>query len=731
MPKETLRGFSPAALLSRAPLWPRPVRLALAALLALYLLYLVAGNVFLNTPLFDLVTNQKPEKFQLRTGPAFTVVPGHAVLWNVHVRGQAGRTVYIFSAERASATISLFDLMRRQIHIPRTDAHGVRAVVKRVDKRIPPPPRGTRGWVVRMDEIHSDSIRSGEFGKLLVSGTASATVGFYKQIRGGPSELFPSQAHFQQARISWDGTTLLDQADIRATAHFPRHFRDDAPGLRKLGILSATLGIDGRSQAVRIDTGGAQATVGTVPSAARLQASLAMDHGELRPGGHLVWRLPVNAGRQAEAQGLLALQADVTQDVRLQARLPRNEDSGNQLQADLVVQGRRIPFHAMSELLPRTSGRVQAAWMFDSLNWISDLIVRKPWFQLEGGGLLQADVHLQNGQLAAGSNAQIPRVAAVAEVAGVRMRGTARARGSIIDGQTPQARLQVDIARFQAAPREASSEVLFDGNDLALRFTGDARLQQLKEGGQVNLQFRDAQVPDLSRYNRYLGNAQVRLLGGTGWLSGDVELDTSGRVGTGRADLRGEGARLRVAGLDLRGNAAVQARLQRADFEQKQFDLDGTTVRLQDVRVGDTDDAGWWGEATVREGHLSAAAPLRADAVADITLRDAGPVLDIFGERGKAPRWVLGLIDSGQVEASGQLRWQRDGALQIEDLHAENDRLSLRGRLALGERGKRGDLYLRWGLLGAGIELDGDQRSWHLAGAREWYERQPRLLPPR
>jgi hypothetical protein len=27
------------------------------------------------------------------------------------------------------------------------------------------------------------------------------------------------------------------------------------------------------------------------------------------------------------------------------------------------------------------------------------------------------------------------------------------------------------------------------------------------------------------------------------------------------------------------------------------------------------------------------------------------------------------------------------------------------------------------------MELDGKQRQWHLAGAREWYDAQPGLLP--
>ncbi len=713
----------------RVQRWPRVWRVTAATLLGIYLLYLLAGNIFLNTPLFDRVTNRKPEKFQLHTGPALTLVPGHAVVWNVHVRGQANRTVYVFSAERANASISLLALLRREIRIPRVDAVGVRALVTRAEKAIPPPPRSDRGWTVRMDAIHSDSIRSGQFGKLLVSGRASATVGFLKQMKGGPSELFESTAHFGQARISWDGTTLLDQAGIDARASFPRHYRDEAPGLRKLGILSAGLKIDGRSQAIRIDTAGAHATVGTVPSSARLQAELAMDKGTLLPGGHLVWRLPLHAGEHATDRGLLAIQMDVAEAIRLQARLPRDEATGSELQADLQIAGRRIPFHAMSELLPRTSGEVRASWSFDSLNWISDLFVRKPWFHLDGGGLLNADLKLADGQLAPGSTFDIPNVAAVADVADIRMRGDAQARGRIIDGSRPQAELKVDIARFEAAPADAPAQVLFDGNALALRLSGDARLQELKNGVRAQLQFNDARVPDLTRYNRYLGNEQLKLLGGTGLLSGNLELDATGRIGTGRADLRGENARMQLAGVAMRGNALLQARMKRADFGRKEFDLGGSRVRLQDVRVGDSADAGWWGDLAVRSGHLGAARPLTGNAVADIRLRDAGPLLDAFGERSAYPRWVLGLVDSGQVQASGQLRWRR-GQLLVDDMHAENARLSLRGRLDVGTAGRRGDLYLRWGVLGAGIELDGDQRRWHLAGAREWYDQQPRLLPP-
>ena len=704
-------------------------RTGLWLFLLIYGLYLLAGNIFLNTPLFDLVTNRKPEKFRLETGPALTLLPGHAIVWNIRIRGQANHTVYIFRAARASAWISLPALTRREVHIPRINATDVESEIERVEQAVPPPPRGARGWVMRLDAIHSSSIHSARFGKLMIAGKGEGTVGFVKQIKGGPSELLDSTAGFKEATVTWDGVTLLEDTRMDARFRYPRHYRDEAPGIRKFGLVQASLEIEARSRALQIDTAGAHAKVGTAPAEAHLSGALGWDKGELKPGSRLVWRLPLHAGVHAKDRGMLALQLDAAQDIRVQARLPRDPATGSELDADLKVRGRRIPFDDLASLLPRLSGEVRGAWQFESLNWIADLFVRKPWFHLDGGGLLNADLKIAEGTLAPGSPLDIPKVAAVAEVAQVQLRGDAQARGRIVAGTPARAQLDVRIPEFRAAPT-GTKQLLFEGRDMDLQLRSDARLKEMRDTLESRLRFTDAKVPDLVAYNRYLGEGSVRLLGGTGLLSGDVVLDTSGRVGSGRADLRGRGARLAVAGMTLAGDAQLKAQLKRADLEAKQFDLAGSTELLRNIRTGaGKDDGNWWATVTLQEGQIDAAAPFQVNAQADVRLRDAGPLLGVFAERSAYPRWVLGMLDSGEVQARGQLRW-RQGRLAIDDLEAENERLSLRARLDLAQP-RRGDLYLRWGVLGAGIELDGDKRNWHLAGAREWYEGRPRVLPAR
>ncbi|KAF1017011.1 MAG: hypothetical protein GAK31_00270 [Stenotrophomonas maltophilia] len=266
---------------------PRRWKIPLATLLVLYALYLLAGNIFLNTPLFDAVTDRKPHKFVMETGPAMTLWPGHITAWNVRMRGHANHTVYVLRAERATGRIALWPLFRREVRIPRVEAVGVSAEINRVAKAIPPPPRSDQGWTLRFDAIHSDTIYRARLGSLLLHGQGSGTVGFLKQLKGGPSELFDSRVAFRRAYASYRGIQLLSDMRLDARFRYPWHYRDQAPGVAKFNLLAATLDLDARSQGLRVDTSGRSVTFGGTPTAGHVTAALGMDRGALRAGSHL------------------------------------------------------------------------------------------------------------------------------------------------------------------------------------------------------------------------------------------------------------------------------------------------------------------------------------------------------------------------------------------------------------------------------------------------------------
>ena len=112
--------------------WPRRWRLLAWSVAGVYALYLLAGNIFLNTPLFDLATNRKPQKFVMRTGPAITLLPGHVIAWNVHMRGHVNHTVDEPDAEQilnARVFGTKADRLFLMLLQHRPVAHGVEHVV--------------------------------------------------------------------------------------------------------------------------------------------------------------------------------------------------------------------------------------------------------------------------------------------------------------------------------------------------------------------------------------------------------------------------------------------------------------------------------------------------------------------------------------------------------------------------------------------------------------------------
>jgi hypothetical protein len=729
-PVPSFSRLSSNAALERYRRLPRPWRLLLRGLLIAYLLYLLLGNAFLNTPLLDMATNRKPETFRMQTGPALTVVPGLVTAWDLRMRGHVQRNVWTLRADRASARIALLPLLHREVRLPWLEAVNVIGEMDRVADSIPPPPQSDQGWTLRFDAIHSGTLRRARFGELAIEGKGHGTVVFLKQIRGGPSELFPSQIVFDDASVRYGKRQIADQAHVDARFSFPRHYRAQAPGLRKLGIADLALQLHGRSVALRIDTAGAHTRLSTEPGLGHVDANLHMRRGTLQPGSKLTWRLPLHAGVGATDRGVLALLLDVDRDIRLRVRLPGQVDPRSMLDADLRIAGRTLPVTDPATLLPRLSGTVQGRWHFESLHWISDLLVRKPWFRLAGGGDVSADLRLAHGALQPGSRFDVPDVQAVAEVLRLRVRGQAQASGRIV-GSAAQPRTQVAVRMhtFALAPLAEPTAIFVQGEHLRLDLDGDGALATLPESLQARLRLDAARVPDLRTYNRYLPATQVRVFGGSGLLSGDLQLDAAGQVGAGNVRVRGHQARLQVAGLALAGDLDLDVRLRRADLHDKRFDLSGSTLRLQGVRYGDgARQRHWWATLRVPRGRIVAAPAIQADAQMQMQMRDAGPVLAVFAQRSDAPAWLLTLVDAGQLDASGQLRWRKD-ALWLDRLSAENQRVLLRARLRVGDAGTQGDLYARWGLLGVGVALRGEQRQWHLLGAREWYQRQPAWLP--
>lgn len=711
------------------------LRWPLYGLLATYVVYLVAGNVFLNTSLGESTINRKPERFQMRWAGGSTWWPGRVSLRGVELQGHNGRLRWSVESRRVQGRIALRPLWRRELHVPEVHAEEVRGQLQRVKEDLPPPAPRPGGWVLRFDRIVSDSVRGGGFDGWKLEGNGRALVGFTKQLRGGPMQLLPSSADFANARVSRDGEELLRDGVLKAKFAIARHTRAEAAGLQKLRLSDIEIDLQGSTAALSaaMDPQG-RVTTKVVPGQGRIIGKLAFARGHLQPGGKLRWQMPVatTSPKGTLHRDDLQLALVVDRDLVLTAYMPPQASGIFGLDADLRLKGTEVPLRDFASLLPRASGHVAGQWRFSSLRWLARLFTNAPWLSLDGAGDVAADVQLKDGKIAAGSRFSVPDIAAVAEVMGNRIEGRARAEGRFDAGKDGALAPRLDIAmqRFRISAADMPGRPYVQGNDLRLQLNAGG-VTTLRDSLRARLRFDNARVPDLRVYNRYLPNEHLHINGGSGTLGGDLQLDAAGDIGRGWVRVAGRGARLRVAGIALRGNVGIDLQLRRADLANGNFAVDGSVVRLDGISFtepGGETRSGWSAKVSLPRARMDWSKPINLGGDVQVAMKDVGFLLALFSRKKEYPAWVYKLVDAGPAQASGRVQWRRD-TLVLDRLTAHNDRFDLFGRLRLKGQGRNGQLLAQWGKLNVGMEVQGTQRKLHLLRAREWYQAQPALLP--
>lgn len=738
-----LRAMSIALLRLRSRI-PRWLRLMVLWLAAAWLAWLLLGNLFVNTPIGHRVANLKPDRFRMDWRGGLTLWPGRVTLWDVDMSGHVRNTVWSVRAGRASGRVALLPLLRREVRVPWVHAEQVSGGVGRADSERPRQPPRPGGWTLRFDRIASDSVVGGSFfDDWSIHGLGRAEAGFSKQLRGGPMELFASSAEFPAVTLGHRGEVFARDARIAATFAMDEHVSAQLTGLEKLGMVTASLELDATAMLLQaaLDAQGRYRFT-MQPGSGALQARLALERGALAPGSRLHLDAPLVAidAAGASRRNMLDLRLDVDRDIQLRVDVPDHSGGADMdnlkplmLHADLRIAGRRPPLADWRERLAGASGRVRTDWYFSSLGWLARLVAPEGLLVLEGHGAVAADLTVVDGRLQAGSRVEVADVAASVAVAGQRFTGHARAAGTITQDATADAlrsRMELAMDNFDIAPDEEGAVSYVSGSDLRLDVEADGELARMQDSAVAHLRFTDARVPDLRAYNRYLPAGQVRFLGGSGRTSGELRIGADGQAGDGRLRVDGRRARVSFAGLDLRGDVAIDARLGRADLASGAFALDGSTLRLRNAAFTGSDGlarSGWWADLSVADGRFEAGERPRLRGNVRARVKDVDFLLALFASRADYPRWIGRLVDSGQAEVSGRVQWQ-DDTLVLDRAHAHNDRFHVDARLRMRGAHPRGDLYARWGVLGVGVEMDGGERRFHLRNARDWYQGRPHLL---
>jgi hypothetical protein len=529
---------------------------------------------------------------------------------------------------------------------------------------------------------------------------------------------------------------VLQQASLAATGEIDRHTRQEAAGLRKLLKTVATVEVDAGTSGVYVlplPYKGARLQPLSRPG--RLHGKLSWNRGELVPGTALALKFPVESKLIDERQALDAI-ATVSvdaNDIRTHCQIAPGPESHLNADLDLTIEGRLIPLANLASLVQRADGHLRAQWEFDSLRWLNAFIPGSRLVSFDGAGSVDADLLFKQGNVEPGSQLHVPRVNASARALGNLFSGVARAKIAFEPAATSQVRARLDatMEEFSIAAEDQPQVYYVSGQDLQLEAVSQGELEQLKDKFQARMVFKDARVPDLRVYNRYLPRGPLRLASGSGRVSGDLSFDGEGDVAQGTLSVSGSDARVDVGATRVHGNFRLDTQLRRADLNQRQFVADGTRLRIEQLEIlaGDRQSSpGWWGDMELPQARLGWGRPLQIDGRASLRVRDLEPVLTMFAAKKDFPAWIGKVVDEGEASVVGRVSW-RDSTLILDQIQASNDRFEVLGQVQAHQKALTGDLYARWGELSLGVDLQGDARKLHVVGARKWFESQPPLRP--
>jgi hypothetical protein len=716
-----------------------PLRRSLWLAGMLYVLYLIAANVFLNTAALAQI-NRKPETFQAQWRWAWTAWPGQIHASDITINGHARLLLWRAHGASAGGRVMLWPLLRRELRFGSVRVSGMTVDVQPASTDHKPPPFNSKAWRITADNVHTGSLREIRWGGFVVDGNGSGAIGFTHQLRGGASRIFPSHIEMPTASVSYGRWPVLHDAKFAFAFAFDDFTHDDPPGWRKAQKAVGRLKVEAATMplALGADKKATQALASALPG--HLTADISFDRGSLLSGGRLQWNAPVAIteadGSQQRRRGQFDLQVQ-PDTVDLHARILPQADATdakamNQLDANLQYASRRLlPLQPTGEELRQLSGDVHARWHFASLQWLSPLVASKPWLQLDGEGDIHAALKIKTGRLLPGSTVDVPHVALRAQVQDNLFAGDAHAHAKVTDGaEDSRTHVTLEVQKFTVTQAPSPAEAYLRGHDLQVSTMSSADLVRQRDTLDAHLRFSDAQVPDLRAYNHYLAGKSLQFLAGNGTLGADLHVNGRGDISHGQLKLRSSGAHFALGVSRLSGNLAMDTQLTLAQKgDGRQFDLDDFSLGMDGVHVDGTSDPPWWARFTISHGQLDWNRPMRLRGSATIVMKDVSLLLSLFADRSAFPKWIAKVINDGQATAHAQVQMQK-GDFVLDHLVASNKRVDLFAHLRIRDGQPMGDLYARWGILGLGVGLADGKREFHLLHAHDWYEAQPDLIPP-
>lgn len=633
--------------------------------------------VFLNITL-PILVNRQPERIRMAYDVAWVNTSGQVTVRNLEIRQQSPNDQWLLHVDDATGMVKLHDLLDHTIHITTADAHGAsfrwRARAD-VPKRVPDPSVSVEAIAPAANVAGAQPVVSGGVEPAFQVVPDAPVADWTAPIPGFTNPPDPSPETIYRDATPW---------------------RVELEGLHVDGVRELWVG-DYQ-----------YAGDASVSGALTLEAHKWLEVQALQ--------LQLNGGAVTRGGEPMLRQLDGEVSVDLVGTNPE------------ALEGR--------DLFGQISAKATLSADVANLAFLDFYLQSAPWLHLSGGvGKLVVDVAVQDGAFQDGSTVAADVQDIAARFLSYSVVGDGKVRlGVDSKGDVAQTALTVDFLDF-AIDHDGDAEPHVKGQGFRVSATtADRALDRPFTTLDVALDLPDSQIPDVAVYDAYLPDGLgLRLLAGTGTVSGHLEASTGDKRCHGAIDLHAQGVRATLDDLTLSGDIAVHAVVPTGNLETGAYDISGTSLDLRQVRVisggstrdGKDDSTAWWASIKLPKGGVATGAPIFLDGNLDVKFRDTVPFITVFSDKQPLPGWIRGLLGVKPVSGSARIR-MGDEVLRVSNFQLFAGQLEV--LLELRRRKEMvGKLYARFGTLSLGMALAaGKQNEFQFFNAKDWYDAQPK-----
>lgn len=376
----------------------------------------------------------------------------------------------------------------------------------------------------------------------------------------------------------------------------------------------------------------------------------------------------------------------------------------------------------------------------ESLDFINVLAGGLGNFNVSGAGHAAGHLVISDGHVRAGTDLLV-----TADDLGVSIYDTGIAGIGEVRVHTPEATdipLGLDIHYDQLrATRVGDEKPFLTGETLQLAYRGsnfiipdpslglsdlwdDAEAKRRRKGNTFALRVAQATVPDMAALNHYVPpDTTVQFSGGKTELNADIQFTESSLEGSIRLD--SAATQLKIDDSTLRADLDMDIRLGSGNPRSLSADFSGSTLRLFNVYVDgqkDQFDGEYWSslmEVVSGRGTFMRPTTLSADAL--ITISDTRPLVVLFKNRSRSPKWLANMMAVKDLSGEATINLG-DGKLRVPKafVTSEKAEVGIKATFYQGER--EGMVYARFKKLDTLVKRFDGQRDVDVIRAREKFD---------